>query len=167
MSSAVEPRYQDVLNYIRSQAAQKTIDQLIERVQLGVDGLHAAANAIPESLLDVDADDGWTARQCLHHAVASNLQNARQILYVAHTGELPGPENADVPEARGEALAAHQEGLESLYEHARAADPDAFLDTTWRHQFFGDLNWREWLIFLRVHCLDHTGQLNAMRERLG
>jgi hypothetical protein len=44
----------------------------------------------------------------------------------------------------------------------RDADPEGFLETTWPHRFFGDLNWREWLLFLELHCADHAAQLEAM-----
>ena len=31
---------------------------------------------------------------------------------------------------------------------------------------FGDLNWREWALFERVHLLDHVLQIRALKERL-
>jgi hypothetical protein len=35
----------------------------------------------------------------------------------------------------------------------------ACLEATIAHPFFGALNWRETLLFMRLHDLDHTGQL--------
>jgi hypothetical protein len=36
------------------------------------------------------------------------------------------------------------------------------LEATIPHPFFGALNWRETLLFLRLHDLDHTGQLQKV-----
>jgi hypothetical protein len=41
----------------------------------------------------------------------------------------------------------------------RRADPTARLAATIPHPFFGGLNWRETLLFMRLHDLDHAGQL--------
>ena len=59
-----------------------------------------------------------------------------------------------------------EEGFQWL-EHIRAADPNANLDTKWRHPMFGDLNWREWLLFLRIHAQDHARQLEKMDAQGG
>ncbi|MDZ7728356.1 MAG: hypothetical protein U5Q44_09305 [Dehalococcoidia bacterium] len=44
------------------------------------------------------------------------------------------------------------------------ADPSAFLDVTWTHPMFGELNWREWFLFMRIHSKDHARQLQAMAQ---
>jgi DinB family protein len=46
-----------------------------------------------------------------------------------------------------------------LFEKVRRADPAARFDATIPHPFFGPLNWRETLLFIRIHDLDHAGQL--------
>jgi hypothetical protein len=35
------------------------------------------------------------------------------------------------------------------------------------HPFFGPLNWRETLLFMRLHDLDHAGQLKQIAAALG
>jgi hypothetical protein len=47
----------------------------------------------------------------------------------------------------------------ALFERVRTAHPMACLEATIAHPFFGALNWRETLLFMRLHDLDHTGQL--------
>src|SRR2546426_571044 len=42
------------------------------------------------------------------------------------------------------------------------ADPQTHLDIVWGHNEFGNMNWREWLLFARVHTLDHAGQMQAI-----
>ena len=46
-----------------------------------------------------------------------------------------------------------------LFERVRRADPAVWLDATIPHPFFGPLNWRETMLFIRIHDLDHAGQL--------
>ena len=46
-----------------------------------------------------------------------------------------------------------------------AARGDERLEITIRHPTFGDFSWREWLLFMRVHDLDHLRQLQAIAAR--
>ena len=70
----------------------------------------------------------------------------------------------DLPSGREELLAKHAEAIESLFAHVREAAPDDFLNVTWSNDAFGELNWREWLLFLEHHCSEHARQLTAMRD---
>ncbi len=155
-----------IRGYLQQQA-QKPIEDLIGRVEEGVRELTDAANAVPAADLDVTvAGETWTPMNCIRHAAGSNIQGAQAVLYVAHTGVLPADEQAPLPATREEILARHREAIDSLYAHVRDADPGAFLDVKWQHPFFGDLNWREWLLFLRIHAKDHARQLTTMTGAL-
>ena len=54
----------------------------------------------------------------------------------------------------------------TLFQKIRGADPMARLDATIAHPFFGPLNWRETLLFMRLHDLDHAGQLTKVAAAL-
>jgi hypothetical protein len=54
----------------------------------------------------------------------------------------------------------------ALFERVRRADPQAHLDRTITHRMFGPLNWHETLLFLRLHDLDHAGQLQKIATAL-
>jgi len=161
---AASPEFERIRGYLQSQAAQKSVDDLIERVQEAIDELHATARTVPPAQWEVDhPGEQWSPRKCLEHIVASDLAVGRQILHVALTGEVPGyREEIAVAADCESAIAQHQEGIDSLYAHVREADPAAHLEIAWKHPFFGDLNWREWLLFLRIHARDHRGQLLKM-----
>ena len=152
-----------IRGYLQQQAAQRTIDELIGRVQEAVDDLAASARGVPEAALNViPTGDEWTPMDCLRHAASSNMNVAQQVLYAALEGYVPIDNEPEVPIEREAILTAQAAAIDSLYEHVRAADPEANLDLKWKHPFFGDLNWREWLLFLRIHCKDHARQLAAM-----
>ena len=157
-----------IRTYLQQQAGEKSIEDLIGRVQEGMDELAAAGRSIdPARFAEVPPGETWSPRDCLTHAAASNIHVAQQVLYVAHTGELPIEGEPTLPADREQILVRQAEAIASLYEHVREARPDAYLEVTWQHPFFGDLNWREWLLFLRIHCRDHARQLTAMKESLG
>ncbi len=152
-----------IRGYLQQQAAQRTIEELIARVQEGVDDLASSARGVPEAALTVvPAGDEWTPLDCLKHVASSNMQVAQQVLFAALEGYLPTDGEAEVPSDRERILAAHSEAIDSLYVHVRSADPEANLELKWNHPFFGDLNWHEWLLFLRIHSRDHARQLAAM-----
>ena len=49
-----------------------------------------------------------------------------------------------------------------MFECVLAAEPTARLEATVEHPLFGPLNWRETLLFIRLHDLDHAGQLQKI-----
>jgi hypothetical protein len=163
-----QAEFERIRGYLQQQAAQRTIEELIERVDEGIADLDAAARGVPAtSLTAVPPGDEWSPMDCLRHAAASNLQVAQQVLFAALDGTLPSGPEPDLPADREAILARQREAIDSLYEHVRAADPEANLHLKWTHQFFGDLNWREWLLFLRIHARDHARQLQAMSGQGG
>jgi len=54
----------------------------------------------------------------------------------------------------------------ALFQRVLGADPAARLAATVEHPFFGPLNWRETLLFMRLHDLDHAGQLQKIAAAL-
>ena len=67
---------------------------------------------------------------------------------------------------RADLLAVIEDSRQRLIAAVLAADPAARLDITWAHGEFGALNWREWLLFARVHTLDHARQVQAIAAAL-
>jgi len=51
---------------------------------------------------------------------------------------------------------------DALFARVRSAHPMSRLEATIPHPFFGALNWRETLLFIRLHDLDHAGQLQKV-----
>lgn len=154
-----------IREYLRAEAAASTIEQLIARVEEGVTELAVTAASFDEQAFQAAAaGQEWTPAQCLSHVVGWNLTCAQQVLWVALSGELPPEQDVAVPTARDEMLAAHREAIDSLYVHVREAEPETFIETKWPHPFFGDLNWHEWLLFIRLHSRDHARQLASMRS---
>ncbi|GIW13022.1 MAG: hypothetical protein KatS3mg062_0461 [Tepidiforma sp.] len=163
-----EAERERIRQYLVEQAGSKSIEELIARVEDGMQQLAAAARSIPaERFEEHPAGDEWCPMDCLAHVVSWNAWTATAVLHAALTGEVPAGEPPELARDRDALLKEQERSNASLYEHVRAADPGAFLDVRWEHPFFGMLNWREWLLFLRLHALDHARQLAGMREALG
>lgn len=56
---------------------------------------------------------------------------------------------------------AYQSERRPLLERALSAKGDEHLDVKIAHAMFGEFSWREWLLFMRVHDLDHMRQLQT------
>lgn len=168
MTNPQAAEFERIRGYLQQQAAEKTIAELFERVKEGMGELIESARSIPPAIIASNPPgDDWSPMDCLRHAVQSNLQVAEDVLHVALTGDRPGGPEPDLAADREALIAAQEASLESLWAHISEADPQSNLHVTWPHPFFGELNWREWLIFLRIHAKDHSRQLNTMREALG
>lgn len=168
MTHPHEREFPEIRAWLQREAAAKSIDEIHGYVTERFDRLAHAAAAIPASRLgERPPGEEWSAIEALKHVVEWNWQCGEDILHVSLSGERPGNPLPDFQPDRDVLLARNSESLASVYSHVTAADPGAFLDVTWEHPFFGQLNWREWFLFLGVHATDHTGQINGIREALG
>lgn len=166
MTEARASQAAEIRAWIQSEA-EKPIDAIRDYVEGERDALAAAANAFgPADLASHPGGDDWSPLEALRHVVEWNWQVSEDVLHVSLTGERPGNPKPDFDLDREALLAKHAECLESAWQHVSAADPAAFLDVPWEHFMLGEMNWREWYVFLGVHAFDHAGQLRAMKAAL-
>ena len=136
---------------------------MAQRVEAAVAQLEEAARAVPEELLEARQEgQEWSPLECIRHVAEVNTGTATRVRGVVSEGVVPDDIPA-VPETREDVLAAHAEVIAGAVSAVREglADPDA--EVVWLHPFLGDLNWREWLLTLRVHSLDHATQLATLQ----
>jgi hypothetical protein len=160
-----------IRGYLQAQAAKLSLTDLVAKVRSDQEQVRAAGEAVPAArFYDRPSSKDWSANEVLAHMVESGGTVARGIHAVLDGGSPPRVEDRirSEPERRTTAGWWSQltEDREALFERVLAAKGDEHLDVTWAHQFFGDLNWREWLLFLRIHDLDHARQLQALTETL-
>ena len=161
-----------VRSYLASQATRRTLEQLVEALREAHHQFLAAIAAIPDADFRTTPKEGeWSAADVLAHVRAIAAIDERSICGVLERGEQP-PNVADVLEhtptnATREQMLAEIEALrKQLIAVVLQADPQAHLDIVWGHNEFGKMNWREWLLFARVHTLDHARQLQAISASL-
>ena len=165
--------FQRIRGYLQAQAAKLSVPDLVARVRADQQQVHAAASAVPvDRFYDAPAQGEWSANQVLAHIVESGGAVARAIRTTLDGGTPParvGDEIRPDPPRRAaqEWLADLTRERELLFERVGRAGGDERLEVTWQHPMFGPLNWREWLLFLRLHDLDHARQLQAITAALG
>ena len=155
-----------ILGYIRRKSAEWTAAQMIQRVQEGVAQLEAAANAVPMARLTVvPVGEEWSPLFCIKHVAEINMGTLNRCAAVAATGALPEAPPPPVPVDRAGILATHAEVAANAFAAIAAAPEAGHAAVTWTHPLLGELNWREWLLTVRVHCLAHAGQLAGMTAK--
>tara|TARA_B100001123_G_scaffold147952_2_gene171380 strand:+ start:2610 stop:3110 length:501 start_codon:yes stop_codon:yes gene_type:complete len=152
-----------ILSYVRKKAAEWTPEEMVQRVQAAVHELEEAAFAVPDDLLEVCQEgQEWSPLECIRHVAEVNHGTATRVHGVVSQGVLLD-DIPPVPESRTEVLATHAEIIAGVVSAVLEGDGDPDADIVWLHPFLGELNWREWLLTLRVHSLDHARQLAALQ----
>jgi uncharacterized damage-inducible protein DinB len=161
-----------VRSYLASQAMRRTPAQLVEALREAHQQFLAATAAVPDDAFRTVPKEGeWSAADVLAHVRSIAACDERSICGVLERGEQPANVN-DVLEqapthATREQLLADIEALrQRLIAVVLRANPQAHLDIVWGHNEFGNMNWREWLLFARVHTLDHARQMQAIAAAL-
>ena len=161
-----------IRGYLTAQAAKLTPTEIVEKVRVAMLQLRAAANAVPPARFgDPPAAGEWSANEVMAHVVEAGRHFGGAVQRLLD-GQPPGaPRDAPARDTTPRPLETWWALLErdrtALFERVLGADPRARLEATVEHPFFGPLNWREALLFLRLHDLDHAGQLQKVAGALG
>lgn len=170
----LDPEQQRIRGYLVSQAAKLTVPQLVEKLQQSLAEVRQAANAVPAAQFqERPAAEEWSAAEVMAHVLRTSGGIGQTIVGVIE-GRLTAPgtlrDEIEADDRPGEAarlcaeLAAQRQ---RLFEQVLIADPEARTDVRWPHPAFGPLNWREWLLFMRIHDLDHARQMAAITAGQG
>ena len=159
-------------SYLASQSMKRTPTQINDVLQETYDQFLEALGHIPEGAFTKPYQEGvWSTTEILEHVALFMAIYEKAIYMVLEQGVCP-PDIND----RSEILPQQQQmtrlellnNLESSIQHiaytVHQAEPDSHLEITWNHFELGAMHWREWLLFARVHLLDHVHQLLAMQS---
>jgi hypothetical protein len=157
-----------IVSYLQAQAAKLSVPELVEKVRNDALQMRDAMLALPlERFAEPPGGGEWSGNEIAAHIVNTGEDFARAIEEIV-AGRTPTATPIDALSGDIETLPAsewwvrHTANRERLFSAVLAADPDAFLDQKIFHPIFGDLNWREALLFLRVHDLDHARQFASL-----
>ncbi|HEU5197305.1 MAG TPA: DinB family protein [Methylomirabilota bacterium] len=156
-----------IRSYLQAQGAKLAPEQIIGKVQEAMGQLGAAAAAVPAARFTQPPAPGeWSANEVMAHVVEAGRFFGDAIVRVLD-GQAPGqPRDAAArdtsPRPLSEWWAMFERDRTALFTRVRSAHPMSRLEATIPHPFFGALNWRETLLFLRLHDLDHAGQLQKV-----
>ena len=160
-----------IRSYLTAQGAKLSPDQLIGKVQEAMAQLRAAATAVPPARFNEPPAPGeWSANEVMAHVVEAGRHFGTAIVRILD-GQAPGtPRDVaardTTPRSLDEWWAMFERDRSAMFQRVRGAHPMARLEATIPHPFFGALNWRETLLFMRLHDLDHAGQLTKVAGAL-
>jgi hypothetical protein len=160
-----------IRNYLRSQGAKLSPAEIVDKVRAAMDQLRAAAHAVPDTRFgERPAAEEWSANEVMAHVVKAGRHFGgaiARLLDGATAGGVRDQLERDVPRhSASEWWALLERDRAALFARVGAADPQGALAVTVEHPFFGPLNWRETLLFMRLHDLDHAGQLQKIAAAL-
>jgi hypothetical protein len=161
-----------IRSYLTSQGAKLAPAAIVEKVQAAMAELRAAALAVPPTRFAERPKPGeWSGNEVLAHVLAAGAYFGGAITAILDGGPPPprlsGPGVEGAPLRTAEAwLALLERDRDTLFRRVLAADPDRSLPRTVEHPMFGPLEWRAALLFMRLHDLDHAGQLRQISAAL-
>ncbi|MBI2767700.1 MAG: DinB family protein [Chloroflexi bacterium] len=164
-----------VRGYILTQANKLTIPELVSKVRIDTAPLREAAASVPAAhFFDRPASEDWSAAEVFTHILDMNDRGADAIQNILDGGGLPSTLTDLMTAGTREGLVtaedywqAYQSKREDLLARVLRAQGNEHLDVKITHTTFGPLSWREWLLFMRVHDLDHMRQLQTNAAHFG
>ena len=171
-STTMTDEQKRIRSYLEAQGAKLTPAAIVEKVREAMGRLRAAALAVPAArFAEAPAPGEWSANEVMAHVVDAGRHFGEGIVRALdglppgerrHADERPAaPRHTAV-----EWLAVLDRDREALFGRTLRAESTARLEQSISHGFFGLLNWRETLLFIRVHDLDHAGQLEKIATAL-
>lgn len=161
-----------IRGYLQAQGAKLSPAELVDRVRVAMDQVRESAMAVPSARFNERPAAGeWSANEVMAHVVTAGARFAERITGVFDGGS-PGSAVADVIERGVPEQTAEQwwsifaPARDALFVRVLGADPAEHPERVIEHPFFGLLSWRETLLFLRLHDLDHAGQLQKIAAAL-
>ena len=161
-----------IRGYLEAQGAKLTPAAVIEKIRAAMADLRAAADKVPpRHFSERPAPEEWSANEVLAHVVAAGAHFGEAIVSaIDNRPQPPRPEGRGIEGAPARTAAEWCELLardrEALFTRVLRADPGTRPEQVIGHGMFGGLNWRETMLFMRIHDLDHAGQLKKIAAAL-
>jgi DinB superfamily len=162
---------QRIRGYLVAQGAKLSPGEIVDKVRAAMRDLRAAADAVPAArFAERPAPEEWSGNEVMAHVVDAGRHFGGAIVRILD-GQPGGAARdrleRDVPRrSLADWWALLEQDRAALFERVGRADPGARLDATVEHAFFGPLTWREALLFMRLHDLDHAGQMQKIAAAL-
>jgi hypothetical protein len=168
----LNPGFARIREYLQAQGAKLEPPAIVDKVRAAMASLRTAAAKVPAArFAERPAPEEWSGNEVMAHVVDAGRFFGGAIVAVLDGGTVPSvprerPPAADTRSAEAW-FAILSRDREALFARVTRAAPTERLDVTIEHFMFGPLNWRETLLFMRLHDLDHAGQLDKIATALG
>ena len=159
-----------IRSYLQAQGAKLSPAEVIDKVRAAMADLRRAASSVPPARFEERPEpEEWSGNEVMAHVIATGRYFGDQIIAVIEgRPRAGGPrDTAPVPHRSAEEWwRILERDREALFDRVQTADPQANLSASIEHRMFGALTWRETLLFMRLHDLDHANQLQKITAAL-
>ena len=169
---AEQDEQQKLQGYLKSQGTKLSAEQIRDRIQEAGDEFLGVVRDVSESVTRRSPAPGeWSLAEILDHVIHTHERITRVIDGLV-AGRKPGAP-MEIGATSGIAalpwpellarLRRNQSALSALLTGNRD-EPNADLRVS--EGYFGDVNWKEYALILRLHYKDHAGQARKTLEAL-
>ncbi len=168
----MDPEAERIRSYLQTQAEKLSLPDLVAKVETDMRQVYEAFSTFPEARWnDRPAAGEWSGNEVASHLVNTSKSGSVSIIRAIETGEKPAGirdqiEHGAEAKTPADWWTALEQDRIALFQRLSTATGNEHLDVTWLHPMFGELNWREWLLFLRIHDLDHARQVQGIARAL-
>ena len=170
---AEQDEQQKLQGYLRSQGAKLSAEQIRDRIQEASDEFLGVVQGAPEALVrKAPAAGEWSLADVLDH-VTHTLERITGVIGGLVSGRKPpapleiGATSGIAGLPWGDLLARLRRSQASLSALLTANRHEPHVDLRVPEGYFGELNWKEYALILRLHYKDHAGQAVKTLEALG
>jgi hypothetical protein len=154
------------ISYTRHQATKSLaeLSALMERTGAECAG---ALEGMSDAQASFKPGEEWSVKEVIDHMIVTSRHINDDIERMA--AGRSGPTAARMGQTSGgaESIEDMRQRLAGLWmQTARlvaALPEDGSVDITQAHPWFGDMNFREWIAFQRLHAMDHIGQIEKLK----
>mgnify|MGYP001591094593 CR=1 FL=1 len=162
------PEHARVRSYLVTQAEKLSVAEIWAKVEASFVELSqsVSGNITPAQLTFKPGPEEWSIVEVMSHLLSSNINTCRTVVALARGKEL----SRDTGE-RGSLSAADDfltlvaVNREAVIHSVRELPESLELEPTLPHGMFGPLNCKAWLLFIRLHNLDHASQVKKNRQQ--
>ena len=169
---AEQDEQQKLGGYLKSQGAKLSAEQIRDRIQEAADEFLGVVQDVGEPVARKSPAAGeWSLAEVLDHVlytleritgVVGGLVAGRKPAAPLETGATSGIAGLPWPEL----LARLRRSQASLSALLTANRHEPHVDLRVLEGYFGELNWKEYALILRLHYKDHAGQVRKTLEAL-
>ncbi len=159
-------------SYLATQSLRRTPEQLIEMLETAYIDFVKGIQALPAYLFRIQVNEcEWSGGELLEHVQAFFDLYGSAISIAIETGQEPeAVEEAIYPSLPGASREILLQALATSYQRLKSsvlqADPLSHLSVRWNHFELGLMHWREWLLFTRIHLLEHVRQVQDLYNKI-
>ena len=168
MVQSTDPaRQQQALAYIQHQAAKSASDLAALMERTGAD-CAGCLDGVSDAQAGFSHGDEWSMKEVVGHMLLAGKAVNREIANLVEGGRVSQAGRTGVTAGGDRPVEELRGALAELWvETGRLVSrlpEDGSLERTWDHPWFGPLNFKEWIVFQRLHAMDHIQQMDRLKE---